>query len=100
MVDAGRVRPHQGTGNLTYNLIRLLRVQRAFAVESSAQIFPLEIFHHDERGAVPNSVIEDVDDVCATNLSGRFRLTLEPNAHLFVSGLLGIDQLDCTLTVE
>jgi len=69
-------------------------------VQPSAQVLALDELHRQEQLPDVFTNLVDGHDVWVRQLGHRLGFSLHPQAALAVVPLLGVDQLDCYLSVE
>ena len=70
------------------------------ALEALAEVLAVEELHGDVRGALPNAVVQNLDDVGAPELRGRLGLALEAGLRLGNLRVLALDEFHRAGDVE
>jgi hypothetical protein len=98
--DPLRVRLRQGTADLSNDGDKVMRGQPADARQTLAEVLAVEQFHGDVRRPVADSVIEDLNDVRASQVGGGLCLALEARLDFGKLRPLPFDELDGTRNVQ
>ena len=98
--DAECVCSNEPARHLCNDGIGIVRAQFSQTIELCAEIFAFEKFHHDEGHAIPDPVLEYLDDVHAADLSRRPCFARKTREDLAVPELVGIEELERANAVQ
>ena len=100
MHDAAGVRLGHGVAGLNHVVHRVLDADDRAPLHFG-EVVPFEVLHHHIRSAVLHSAhVDDARDVLVLDLHRRPRLTDEALRHLFVPGLVGVEEFDRDALVQ
>jgi len=87
------VRFTEGARYVRCDATRLAPREAADTMEAVREILAFEVLHRDIRNAFPLAVIENLNDVGAAQLRGRFGFVVEAASYLPVIPSLAVDEL-------
>jgi hypothetical protein len=93
MHDADGVRARQSARDVRDEAMGRCGVEATDALEPSGDRFALQELHGDVGRALPNAVIEHVNDVRAAQLRFDLRLAFEARHHLRLAAPVALDEL-------
>ena len=100
MNQPATVRVIQASRNLCGDCCGCLGSERSMTTDSITQSSARHVRHHEVYMIVDHSEIDDLADVRVHQLRCRFRLTLEPLAHLVLARQMRMQHLDHHWRVE
>ena len=92
MHDGPAVHVVQGIGDVQRDAQAVIHSAQAAVADGLAQVFALQVLHHDERLAVEFAVIEHADDILVLEASGQLGFLQEPGLGFgILTGAIGQD---------